>query len=423
MSAQKETQKSSNLKISPGNTRPSASSGLLVAVGNGIENAAEVVYRSLPPNARRVVDDWLEGDGHYQVLSTVEIVGKYLEAKKQKLRPASITTYGAVLYPFARANSEVPTTPEPIEAYLAPFSNENTTARHKYNVLRAFYNWLSRRGLISTNPMTMVDRPAGQADEIVPLNAEQNQVLHDFPKTDREQGYIGLMLDHGFRLSEVTRLNVGDIYNDRVYVHGKERKEFFPLLGEVREWLLKLAGGRALDEPLFVGRQGRLSDSQVQLGIKHLLERAGVNGVRASPHTLRHTFSTLAYLAGCDWDAVELLLRQKEKRRGVTNRYIHLSPEQRLKLVREKLERYSPLRLLAKAELGEKPDFHQLGLRHTGTVPLIEGEPAELLIHLLDQMEVLGETARQIKFQLGGNGHKAELLQYITEELKHQVNK
>ncbi|MBA7639864.1 hypothetical protein ES703_47524 [subsurface metagenome] len=74
-------------------------------------------------------------------------------------------------------------------------------------------------------------------------------------------------------------------------------------------------------------------------------------------------------------------------------------------------------------EQGIKPDFHQLGLRHTGTVPLIEGEPAELLIHLLDQMEVLGETARQIKFQLGGNGHKAELLQYITEELKHQVNK
>ena len=227
--------------------------------------------------------------------STKALIDRFLEAKKNKLQPDSITTYTAVLRHFASVYSELPLEPEPIEKYLAPFSNENTTARHKYNVLRAFYNWLSRRGLISTNPMTMVDRPAGQADEIVPLNAEQNQVLHDFPKTDREQGYIGLMLDHGFRLSEVIRLNVGDIYDDRVYVHGKERKEFFPLLGEVREWLLKLAGGRALDEPLFVGRQGRLSDSQVQLGIKQLLERAGVNGVRASPHTLRHTFSTLAW--------------------------------------------------------------------------------------------------------------------------------
>ncbi|GAI51405.1 unnamed protein product [marine sediment metagenome] len=127
----------------------------------------------------------------------------------------------------------------------------------------------------------------------------------------------------------------------------------------MRGWLLKLADGRAPDEPLFTGRQGRLSDSQVQLDIRRLLERVGVSGVRKSPHTLRHTFSTLAYLAGCDWDAVELLLRQKERKRNVTNRYIHLSPEQRLKLMREKLERYSPLRIVydSAPQLGKKPDY------------------------------------------------------------------
>ncbi|GAI43165.1 unnamed protein product, partial [marine sediment metagenome] len=226
------------------------------------------------------------------------------------------------------------------------FSNEKTTARNHFNVLRVFYNWLSNReGL--PNPIKLVEKPAGQADEIMPLNKDQARVLHDLPKTDREQGYIGLMLDQGFRLSEVTRLNVGDIYEDRILVHGKERKEWFPLLGEVRDWLLKLANGRAPDKPLFVGHQGRLSSSQVQYDIKKLLQCAGINGVRQSPHTLRHTFSTLAYLAGCDWDAVELLLRQREKKRNVTNRYIHLNQELRLQLMREKLERYSPLRIIA----------------------------------------------------------------------------
>ncbi|GAI15322.1 unnamed protein product, partial [marine sediment metagenome] len=210
---------------------------------------------------------------------------------------------------------ELPLEPEQIEAYLNSFNHEKTSAQYKFSVLRAFYLWLSRRNLITVNPIKMVEKPGGQADEVLPLNEEQIRLLHGRPKTDREQGYVGLMLDHGFRLSEVLRLDVGDIHEDRIWVHGKERKEWFPLLSEVRGWLLKLADGRAPNEPLFRGRQGRLSDSKIQSDIKRLLQRAGINSIRQSPHTLRHTFSTMAYLAGCDWDAVELLLRQKEKRR------------------------------------------------------------------------------------------------------------
>ena len=351
---------------------------------------------------------------------TKVLIGRFLEAKKHSLKPASITSYDAVLRPFARTYPELPIEPEPIEAYLGHFSNETTTARDKFNVLRAFYNWLSRRNGLPVNPMKVVEKPAGQADETLPLDEEQARALHDEPKTDREQGYVGLMLDHGFRLSETIRLNVGDIHGDRILVHGKERKEWFPLLGEVRGWLLKLADGRAPDEPLFAGRQGRLSDSQVQLDIRRLLDRIGIDGIRKSPHTLRHTFSTLAYLAGCDWDAVELLLRQKEKKRNVTNRYIHLSPEQRLKLMREKLERYSPLRIVygSAPQLGIKPDYTQLD-----SSTLIAATAAELLPELLDGMIALGQMAEEISHALGGNGHRPEQLKEITRYLQCQASK
>ncbi|GAH74522.1 unnamed protein product, partial [marine sediment metagenome] len=254
--------------------------------------------------------------------------------------------------------------------------------------------------------------------------------------------------DHGFRLSEVIRLDVGDIHEDRIWVHGKERKEWYPLLSEVRDWLLKLADGRAAGEPLFPGRQGRLSDSQVQSDIKRLLQRAGIRCVRQSPHTLRHSFSALAYLAGCDWDSVELLLRQKEKRRNVTNRYIHLSSEQRLNLLRERLERYSPLRMVAGSELGKKPDFAQLAdkasafgftpaeaaakgrilLTTTGKRPDFDSvrplpDPALLIPELLEQMAALGKRAYQVSQALGGNGHRAEQVKELIQYLEHRASK
>ena len=78
--------------------------------------------------------------------------------------------------------------------------------------------------------------------------------------------------------------------------------------------------------------------------IRQLCKRAGINRMKTTPHTHRHTFSTLAYLAGCDKVSVSLLLRHKNE--NVTDQYLHPSSQQRVQLVREKLERYSPLRLV-----------------------------------------------------------------------------
>ncbi|GAH62014.1 unnamed protein product, partial [marine sediment metagenome] len=76
--------------------------------------------------------------------STQESIDKFLAAKRGKLRPDSITSYSAVLRPFARAYSELPLEPEQIESYLSNFSHEKTSAQYKFSVLRTFYLWLSR---------------------------------------------------------------------------------------------------------------------------------------------------------------------------------------------------------------------------------------------------------------------------------------
>ncbi|GAI45661.1 unnamed protein product [marine sediment metagenome] len=97
--------------------------------------------------------------------------------------------------------------------------------------------------------------------------------------------------------------------------------------------------------------------------------------------------------------------------RTQTEHYTHFSRQ----FLKQNLEKYSPIRLI-NGELPKIAYVRQLAEASTGDV-------AQLLPRLLDQMEALGETAKELKLQLAGNGHKAELLQYITEELKHQVNK
>jgi len=62
-----------------------------------------------------------------------------------------------------------------------------------------------------------------------------------------------------------------------------------------------------------------------------------------------------------------------------------------------------------------------VGLRHTATVLLTEGEPDELLMQLLDQVLALGETARQIKEALGHNGDRPEKAKELIECLRDQL--
>jgi hypothetical protein len=48
---------------------------------------------------------------------------------------------------------------------------------------------------------------------------------------------------------------------------------------------------------------------------------------------------------------------------------------------------------------------------------LIDGDPAQLLPQLLDQLITLGETARYLSQALGGNGHRPEVAEKLIEEL------
>jgi integrase len=283
-------------------------------------------------------------------IPTAELVDKYLESRHADLADDSFLTHSGVLHSFARVFPELPMDPEVIEHYMAERRGRGKGSlsadyrRLLHSILTRLYSFAHKR-YDAPNVMEKVDRPAkGKAKESDYLTLDLLKLLLAAIHDDRLRAYVYLCVGQGLRPEEPLRLNIEDIFPDRLRVKGKERTEWVPLLAEVREALARVSTGRLGGDPLFVGytTNSRLGRKQVYNVIHDLFREAGIAGLKAAPKTLRHTFCTLAQSAGCDRASTEALMRHHTS--NVTDFYTHLSAEERLRLLRAKLEQYSPLR-------------------------------------------------------------------------------
>jgi len=274
-------------------------------------------------------------------VSTLGIADKFLASKRAaSLQPRSIGNYRQVLHSLALQYPTLPSRPEEIEAFLTSKPSDSTRLC-VYKVLSALYKFVNQR-LGVPNVMVNVQKPRVKPKEPACLTMNQARMVLDAIRTDRERALVYLYLGQGLRLSEALKLDIQDVGEDLLRIKGKERDESMSLLPEVRDALLKLAGNRSINEPVFVGQQGRLGRDMAEENIKTLFKRAGVNGVQQSPKIFRSTFASLALAAGCDFYLVKRLLRHSGGWDVTHRHYIHLSNEK----LRETLERYSPLRQL-----------------------------------------------------------------------------
>jgi integrase len=294
--------------------------------------------------AIRDLNHKLEGTDHAQTpsISTSELVDAFLESKRSAVTVNSLISYRGTLNPFVKHYPALPTTPQEIETYLARFK-EKRSACGAYIVLKMLYAFASQRYGIC-NIIESVQRPRFREKEAYAFNQDEARAVLAACRDDRELGLIHLYLGHGWRLDEACRANVGDIGDGQIQVRGKVRTEYMPLLPESRDILLRLAGNRRPDEPLFTSQHGkRLCHKMTYNVVKAILNRAGVcegKMARVATHTLRKTFASMALAGGCDGRIVARLLRHC--RRDTTDLYLALPME----MLRQNLERYSPIRLL-----------------------------------------------------------------------------
>ena len=172
--------------------------------------------------------------------------------------------------------------------------------------IRAFWSWLASEGIIETNPFDKIRVPKPPKKVILPFTEEQLRsllaVIDDHaPIGFRDQTIILTLLDTGLRVSELAGLKLADAnLNDRsLKVCGKGAKErVVPIGGTVQRAMARYINryrprsANQLAEYLFLTRTGEpLTANRVEGIVEAYAKEAGIDGVRCSPHTFRHTFA------------------------------------------------------------------------------------------------------------------------------------
>ena len=195
-----------------------------------------------------------------------------------------------------------------------------TSIGRKLSVLRAFFRFLVREGVLPVSPADGLSTPRREHYLPKVLSAEQTGRLLDQPVPGnpllalRDLAIFELIYSCGLRVSELTGLQVAsiDLQQQSLRVLGKGNKErLLPVGRQACKAVLTYLEERRRpppSSPLFVNqRGGRLTPRSVQRNLKKRLQLLGLPG-DATPHALRHSFATHLLDAGADLRVIQELL-------------------------------------------------------------------------------------------------------------------
>ena len=193
------------------------------------------------------------------------------------------------------------------------------TIRRKLAALASLYDHLCNENAVTSNPVKGVKRPKVETQEgkTPALSDAQARALLDAPPTDtlkgiRDRAILSVLLFHGLRRMELSKLHVKDFGQHRrgivhMLISGKGGKQrYVPIHPETEKLVtnyLKLAGHASDKEgALFrsvrdraLGRTGALSPGAVYAQVvKYYMAKVGIEGENMGPHALRATAATSA---------------------------------------------------------------------------------------------------------------------------------
>lgn len=207
-----------------------------------------------------------------------------------------------------------------IRGWIVSLMNEKITARsinRKISVLKSYYKFLLRKGVIKQNPMSRIISP--KTSSHLPVFVEQKSMENLLEKVKFEEGFEGLrnklilelLYATGMRRSELINLKNTDLdsYNAQLKVLGKGKKErIIPLHQNILKTISKYKDQKPNSEWLLCEENGvQLSADKVYRIVKRYLSMVTTID-KKSPHVLRHSFATAMLNNGAEINAVKELL-------------------------------------------------------------------------------------------------------------------
>ncbi|MEN6642749.1 MAG: tyrosine-type recombinase/integrase [Armatimonadia bacterium] len=281
--------------------------------------------------------------------------------------PYTINWYRSILSPFVRFLGDdgskcLPSRVDEVLArgFIADISLHGASGRGPLGAkrqndyrdgLHLFWRWLLEHDYATANPWEHVAKAREGRKIIATLTSTQIKALLDQPPIHlfvglRDFCFMMLLLDTGLRLSETLSLQLPDLDLGQATVKalGKGNKERVVgissrMLNELEAYRQNRAkalegigmGGSPWLFPNDIG--GKLTPKAFQVRMRAYGDKAGISGVRVSPHTLRHTHAVNFIRSGGDAFYLQRILGHSSLE--MTRRYCEVADEDAISRQRE----------------------------------------------------------------------------------------
>lgn len=230
-------------------------------------------------------------------------------------------------------------------SFLLKKGQTKVTCSRKLSALRHYFDYLTRKGVVTENVFLFVNSPKKEIrypsalylDQIEEL-FEKNKERTDAFKT-RDQAILELLYASGIRASELCNIKIHDIdlRNRTIRIIGKGNKERMVVFSksclETLNDYFKNSRNDILRhnkidynvEFLFLNKNGKqLSTRGLEYILKEIEEKTGYY-YGLHPHLLRHTFATHLLEGGADLRVIQELLGHESL--NTTQVYTHVTDE------------------------------------------------------------------------------------------------
>ena len=177
---------------------------------------------------------------------------------------------------------------------------------------RPFFLWMLDNGYIQKNPYSKLHLKDNEAKKKEILTSEEILKLRDSCVLPVDLALLDFLVSTGVRVEECHRLNIEDINFDSncvsVYAPKTKRYRTVFLTPEASKHIHDYLDFRHDDNPaLFVFRGSRMSDQCIEVHLRRLAERAGINK-HCTVHLFRRTLASTLHAKGMnDLDIATIL--------------------------------------------------------------------------------------------------------------------